>query len=511
MNINTSILIICYIFFSQFAFSKSLLNTTSYNEIKKEKEKLKKIGEEFEILETTKMMNVYFLINSRGEEVFRTLDLGKAEKLKISDQEIEIRNLPIKIFSLREINISTEKAKFQINKNELNTRNSIETSTNRSWQNVRLEIDAVITSDQNTIFLKPEFVVKSYSDRFNETRLLAKELYFQYQKSNTSISIGNQIRVFGVFDEMSELDILSNKMNDRLYFDTGPELRNSKSLVFLQQSLKDSRVDMFLTIPSSLRSFPEQINASDNFGNVDAKNGIIRNKRIKKELVPVVQNAKYNFRQNNDLEFGIRYQFDSSLADVQFLVAKYVDPISSVTASERLVSDITTNKVGPESLESGFVLEYRSREVIAVGLSSQFKSFLGKFEVSYKTNYGRTMLKKNVWTLVGGGEKYFDKNDISLRGQVIHSILTNKEEDDRDTSVAIFEIAQNYSEQFEYKLRSTYVFSDKSFMISPQICYNYSDDFSFNFSYFMFAGRNGSYFGIDNGKRVLELSLKGNF
>ncbi len=357
--------------------------------------------------------------------------------------------------------------------------------------------------------------LQSY-DVQNETdddRVFFKELYLKYAPRSFQFVAGPQVRVWGVFDELSELDILTLKNTSRALFDDGTDLRRPMNLLYLSKYLGDSKFEIAFNIGNE-KGFFSDIN--ERFYGINKEDRTIRGGDLPNAFSSLVPMLGVENKERASAGFAGRWSFSYDSSDFQLVFGKILSDLPSIIVSEKLLAQAKVMSITADTLSRGLSMEYQELTVFGGSFVRQFGKFVFKVELSYKD--GLTYLTQNLDNItlakIGsniGGEYELDAINSTLRFQINSSLIQTSEEltVDRESHLLAGEYVMPFlGEKMNLGMRFSYEIEDAGYMLSPRLNYELTDNSVIELRSFHFGGDEQSDLGFHRNDSFIELEYK---
>ena len=357
--------------------------------------------------------------------------------------------------------------------------------------------------------------LQSY-DIQNETdddRVFFKELYLKYAPRSFQVVVGPQIRVWGVFDELSELDVLTLKNTSRALFDDGTDLRRPMNLIYISKYIGDSKLEIALNMGNEKGYFSD---INERFYGINKAEGTIRGGDLPAAFSSLVPMLGVQNKERASTGFAGRWSFTYSSSDFQFVFGKLLSDLPGIIVSENLLAQAKTMSITAESLSKGLSMEYQELTVFGGSFVRQIGNFVFKLELSYKD--GLTYLTQDLDNIllakIGsniGGEYELDAINSTLRFQINSSLIQTSEELTVDKESHLFAgeyVMPFLGEKLNVGLRFSYELEDAGYMLSPRLNYELTDNSAIELRSFHFGGDEQSDLGFHSNDNFVELEYK---
>lgn len=404
-----------------------------------------------------------------------------------------------------------ESSSFPFRSRVLNSSNLSKKDYNANY----FEISKGVEVFYKDIYLSTLASFESYdiSNEADYNKLYPKQLYAGFKNDNIEINIGPQIRVWGDFDEQSELDVITLKHTKRLYFDDNEDLRRPMNLIHMSKYIGDSKIEMAINVPIFGGYFS---NIDNNFFGVNKESGKIRGVELPSSFNSILNSSKINNIKRKSIGFAGRYSFHLFDKDFQFVISKMQSDIPNIVISDELLNAIRTNTFTENSFSKGIEVKYFDILTMGFSINQQFSNFLMKGEFAYKSGYkitSKSYRNINVSKLSSnlGGEYELSNFGTSLLFQLNSQLIKSDEEllSNKSSHTLIGEFAKPIlSETTTLRLRYAYELNKKGYMLTPSIDYELNDETRIKFSSYIFSGEESSNFGFNKDNDFIELEIK---
>ncbi len=343
-------------------------------------------------------------------------------------------------------------------------------------------------------------------------RLYPYELMLTYANKGLEVNIGPQIRVWGVFDELSELDVITLKNTSRAFFDDGVNLRRPTNLLHLQKYFGDDKLEGFINVPMYSGYFSD---VKNRYFGVDVSEGRLRGGSLPAAFQAVLPLVSIKNEDRDELGFGFRYSTTLGSTDLQFIFSQMQSDVPSFVATENFLQGVRLNTLGADVLASGINIKYFSVATFGFAATKQFGDLLFKTELAYKTgvialteSFENEELSKISTNF--GGEYELNSINSTLRFQVNSQLLQNQNQlliDDASHSLVGEFVKPFMGEKLEAKLRYAVELEESGYFLSPSLKYEISDEVSASLKIFLFDGDEESDFGYHSKDDLIDLEI----
>lgn len=361
---------------------------------------------------------------------------------------------------------------------------------------------------------KSNFTFESYdiNGEGDYDKLYPKELFVTYANKGFELTAGPQIRVWGVFDELSELDVLTLKNTSRAYFDDGVNLRRPVNLVHLQKYFGDNKVEAFVNIPIFKGHFSD---VNNKYFGIDMDGGRLRGGDLPAAFSSILPNVAIHNVDRDALGYGFRYSFLWGSTDFQIVYSKMQSDVPTAIPSENFLAGVRTNLLSSTALNSGINIKYLDITTFGVAMARQIGGFLFKTELAYKSgwsaltegfeNESMTKYSSNI-----GGEYELNSINASFRFQINSQMLQNQE------SLLVDEVSHGLvgefvkplmGEKLELKFRYAFELEESGYLLTPSLKYDISDEASIALRAFLFDGDELSDFGFNSKDDLIDIEF----
>ncbi len=361
--------------------------------------------------------------------------------------------------------------------------------------------------------VKPLFQSNDVNGQFDDDRLIFQEGYLKYASDFFEVSVGSQIRVWGVFDELSELDILTLKNTQRVLFDDGVDLRRPLNVAYLSKYFGDSKLELVLNFGNESGYYN---NVNDTFYGIKKDEKSIRGAEIPAAFQNVIPSLGVVNKPRETMGFASRLSFSFNSNDVQLVASKMLSDLPNIILTEQLLLEARSLILNPATLQTGLEMEYQEITTLGGAFVRQMGKFLFKAELAYKDGY--TLLTQDLYNVQlsrissnVGGEYEFDASNSTIRFQ-INSIMYQTPEElalDNESHLLAGEFVTFFmGEKLRTSFRFSYELEDQGYMISPRLSYDLNDNSKIGLRAFIFGGNELSDLGYHQNDNFFELEYR---